>query len=362
MNIRTVITTTLQLPSILFVFVFFSILLFYSPATAQEPVMFSGVDTLVDKAAELFYQKKYQEALQLSDDVIKAHPDNPLGYLGQAGIYHLLMLNYRVRLFENEFDSVTTLAIKVGEKAIKQNKDDANAYFVLGASYGFRGLNRIRQGKWFSAFRAGLRGISHIKQAHKLDKELYDAYYALGLYYYWKSAKAKVLTFLRMMKDEREKGIEYLKIVTEKGRYSSDEAKFALIEIYYYEDRYEEALQECDELKSKFSSDPTWVYLIAKTLEKLKRWQPSKNYFTCLLELLEEFPSESYGFFAECHYEIAKCSFEMGDYQTAVSELKLAFDFSKRWDKKKEIEGPLLDFDLVLKRMKKLNQQLENRY
>ncbi|MBC8182076.1 hypothetical protein H8E88_13245 [candidate division KSB1 bacterium] len=361
MKINAIIKTTFQFPPVLCIFVFFSILLSSLPATAQESVMFSGVDTLVDKAAVLFYQKKYQEALQLSEDVIKAHPDNPLGYLGQAGIYHLLMLNYRVRLFENEFDSVTTLAIKTGEKAIKQNKNDANGYFVLGASYGFRGLNRIRQGKWFRAFRDGLRGISKIKKAHELDKELYDAYYALGLYYYWKSAKAKVLTFLRMMKDEREKGIEYLKIVTEKGRFSSEEAKFALVEIYYYEDRYEEALLECEFLKSKFSSDPTWVYLIAKTLEKLHRWQPSKKYFTYLLQLLEESPYKSNSFFAECHYEIAKCAFEMGEYKTAVRELNLAFDFSKRWDKKKEIEGPLLDFDLVLKRMKKLNNQLENR-
>ncbi len=361
MNKKTVNTKTYQIPTILYVFVFFFILLICLPVSAQDSVMFSGVDTLVDKAVVLFYQKKYQEALQLSEDVIKAHPDNPLGYLGQAGIYHLLMLNYRVRLFENEFDSITTLAIKAGQEAIKKNENDANAYFVLGASYGFRGLNRIRQGKWFGAFRDGLRGISKIKKAHELDKELYDAYFALGLYYYWKSAKAKFLTFLRMMKDEREKGIEYLKIVIEKGRFSSEEARFALIEIYYYEDRYEEALQECESLKEKYSSDPTWIYLMAKTLEKLKRWQPSKKYFTDLLELLEVSPYKSNSFFAECHYEIAKCAFEMGDYEIAATELKLAFDFSDRWDKKKEIEGPLLDFDLVLKRMDTLKDQLENR-
>ena len=341
--------------------VIFLIIFFYQlPVSAQQSVAFSGVDTLVDKAVNLVYQRKYDEAIHLSEDVIKTHPDNPMGYLGQAGIYHILMLNYRVSLFDNEFDSVTTLAIKAGEKAIKQHKNDAKAYFVLGASYGFRGLNRIRKGKWFSAFRDGLRGMANIKKAHKLDTQLYDVYYALGLYYYWKSAKAKVLTFLRMMKDEREKGIEYLKIVAEKGRFSKDEAKFALVEIYYYEDRYEEALKECESLAEKFSTDPTWNYLMGKTLGKLNRWEEAKHYFTFLLDFLENAPYRSNGFIAECHYGVAKCGFETQDLATARKELDLAFQFSKLWNKKKEIEGPLLDFNLVLKRMKKLDKELIN--
>ena len=336
------------------------VLIYHLPVSAQQSVAFSGVDTLVDKAVNLVYQRKYDEAIHLSEDVIKTYPENPMGYLGQAGIYHILMLNYRVSLFDNEFDSVTTLAIKAGEKAIKQHKNDANAYFVLGASYGFRGLNRIRKGKWFSAFRDGLRGISNIKKAHKLDTQLYDAYYALGLYYYWKSAKAKVLTFLRMMKDEREKGIEYLKIVTEKGRFTKDEAKFALIEIYYYEDRYDEALNECESLTDKFINDPTRNYLMAKTLGKLNRWEEAKHYFAFLLEFLKDAPYKSNSFLAECHYGVAKCAFETQDLLIARKELDLAFQFSKLWDKKKEIEGPLLDFNLVLTRMKKLDKKLIN--
>ena len=340
--------------------IFLIILSYQLPASAQQSVAFSGVDTLVDKAVNLVYVTKYDEAIKLCEEVIKSKPDNPLGYLGLAGVYHILMLNYRVSLFDNEFDSVTTLAIKAGEKAIKQHKNDAKAYFVLGASYGFRGLNRIRKGKWFSAFRDGLKGMSNIKKAHHLDNELYDAYYALGLYYYWKSAKAKILTFLRMMKDEREKGVEYLKIVTQKGRFSKDEAKFALIEIYYYESRYDEALNECESLSDKFINDPTRNYLMAKTLCKLNRWEEAKHYFTFLLDFLKNAPYRSNSFLAECHYGVAKSAFETQDPLTARKELDLAFQFSELWDKKKEIEGPLLDFDKVLKRMKNLDKELIN--
>ncbi|MDZ7319328.1 MAG: hypothetical protein ONB11_09255, partial [candidate division KSB1 bacterium] len=186
-------------------------LIHFSTATAQPSIKFAGVDTLVDQAIDLVYQKQYFDAIAMCEKVIRQYPDNPLGYLGQAGVYHIIMLNYRISLFEPKFDSLANQAIAIGEKALKQYSNDANAYFALGAAYGFRGLNRIRKGEWFGAFKDGVKGVSHIKKAHEMNPELYDVYYGLGLYYYWKSAKAKVLTFLRLMKDEREKGIDYLK-------------------------------------------------------------------------------------------------------------------------------------------------------
>ncbi len=327
-------------------------------ANAQTTIKFAGVDTLVDKAIDLLYHNKYFDAIAMCEQVIETYPDNPMGYLGQAAVYHIIMLNYRVSLFDAQYDSLTNLAIKIGEKAIKQYKDDANAFFVLGAAYGFRGLQRIRKGQWFGAFRDGIRGVSNLMKAHEMDKTIYDVYYGLGLYYYWKSAKAKVLTFLRLMKDEREKGIQYLMIAVKKGKFSAIEAVFALIEIYFYEDRYEDALEAALSLKDKFSADPTWNYLTAKILIKLNRWDEAKKYFLVLLNLLEKSQFKANSYLAECHYGIAKCNYELGDNETARKELQRAFELSRLWDKKKEIEGPLLDFDIVLERMAELNLQL----
>ncbi len=338
---------------------FFFIFLPASLGGCQTSVAFFGVDTLIDDAVQLVYQNKYQEALNLCEQVITAYPDNPLGYLGKAGIYHILMLNFRISLFDSQFDSVTTLAIEAGERAIKKYADDAKAYFVLGAAYGFRGLNRIRKSQWLGAFHDGLKGISNIKKAQRLDAELYDVYYALGLFYYWKSVKAKVLTFLKMMKDEREKGIQYLQLVAKKGRFSKDEAKFALIEIYYFEDRYEEALTECQSMQEKYANDPTWLYLAAKISDKLQNWEKAKQHFCRLLKFLKNSPYQSYGFLAECHYGIARCQYQLGDLPATRAELDSAYFFSESWNKKKEIEGPLLDFDKVLDQMNHLDKELD---
>ncbi len=324
----------------------------------DSSIKFAGVDSLVDIAVELFYQKKFDEAIKICENVIQQYPENPLGYLGQAGVYHLLMLNYRVNVYSNEFDSLTTLAIKSGEQVVRKYKQDADAFFVLGASYGFRGLHRIRRGEWLGAFYDGIKGITNIQRAHRLDDKMYDVYYALGLFYYWKSVKANVLAVLRLMKDEREKGIEYLKIAIDKGKFTDRESKFALIEIYYYEDRYAEALQVCESMADRFADDPNWNYLMAKILSKLERWPASEIHFHKLLELLTTGPFTSYSYLAECHFGIANCAFHQQNLSTAQHELELAQQFSQRWDPQTEMEGPLLDFDKVLKQMEGLKKEL----
>ncbi|MFZ5517721.1 MAG: tetratricopeptide repeat protein [Candidatus Zhuqueibacterota bacterium] len=334
------------------------LLTIHSYASAQTTIAFAGVDTLVDKALNLVYDQKYDEAIALCEQVIQKYPENPLGYFGHAAVYHLYMMSYRVNIFDDKFDSLAALTIEIGDRAVLKNVKDPNAHFVLGATYGFRGLNRIRKGQWFKAFLDGVKGVSNIKQAHSLDESLWDTYFGLGLYYYWKSSKARVLTFLRMMKDEREKGIEYLKIAGEKGRFTALESKISLVEIFYYEDRYEEALAECFSIQHRFRDDPTWNYITAKTLTKLGRYSEAKQYFAHLIQLLEKAEHQSNSYLGECFFGLAKCYFELKQYDQAKEFLVSAKKLVSLKDTEREIEGPLLDYDLVIKRMDELEIEL----
>lgn len=320
----------------------------------------AGLDTLIDQAVASFHQEKYFDAIQICEGIIQQYPDNPMGYLGAAVIYHGIMRNYWINQYEHEFDSLLTIAIQKGEAAIKQYKDDAECYFMYGGALGYRGLHRITKGQWFGAFLDGINGYKNLKKAYKLNNELYDAYLGLGLFYYWKSSKAKVFTFLRLMKDEREKGIEFIKIAIEKGRFAPLEGQFKLIQIYYYEDRYDEAYNECIAVQPRFSNDPTWLYLMAKILDKKERYEEAQHYFQLLLEKLENssFP-KSMSFLTECHYGLAKSAFHLGNYETALEESELALELSTKYDKQNEIDGPLFDFDVILERLKKLNEDLK---
>ena len=338
-----------------------TIITFNISSSAQCYLKFSGIDTLIDRAVDLVHKEHYFDALKICDDVIKEYPENPMGYLGAAAIYHGIMRNYWINKYENEFDSLLTLSIEKGNAAIKKHPQDAECYFMFGAALGFRGLHRIRKGQWFNAFLDGIKGYKNLTKAYNMNNELYDAYYGLGLYYYWKSSKAKILTFLMLMKDEREKGLEFIKIAIEKGRFATLEGQFALIEIYYYEKRYDDAYKECLAIKHKFSNDPTWLYIMAKILSQKQQWEESRRCFQILLEKLEKSSfTPGMGFLTACHYGLANCAYYLGNSEKALEESNIALQLNEKRDKEKEIDGPLLDFDGILERLKQLHRKLNN--
>jgi len=341
-------------------FVSFLLLGNQNSSFSQCYLRFSGIDTLIDHAVDLVHSEQYFDAIKICEDIISDNPDNPMGYLGAAVIYHGIMRNYWINHYEPQFDSLLTISIEKGEQAIKKYENDAECYFMYGAALGFRGMHRIRKGQWFGAFIDGIKGYRNLKKSYDMNDELYDAYYGLGLYYYWKSSKAKVFTFLRLMKDEREKGIEFIKIAIDKGRFASLEGQFALVEIYYYEGRFDEAYQECLALQNRFSDDPTWLYIMAKLLQNKQQWNESKQFFQKIVGRLETSPfPRSMGFFAACHYGIAKCSYQLKNFDNALKECEIAMEYATKRDSTKEIDGPLLDFDLVLERLKKLSTKIK---
>lgn len=315
----------------------------------------------IDQAIVKFQGEQYFAAINICNDIISKSPNEPLGYLGAASIYHGIMRNYWTNSYHAEFDSLINLAVNISETRLNQNKEHAQYHFYYGAARGIRGLQHLRQHEWFSAFRDGLIGYNHVKKAYQLDNTIYDAYLGLGLFYYWKSAKAKILTFLKFMKDEREKGIEYIKIAINKGRFSILEGEMVLIQILLNEKRYEEALNECQKIESNFSNDPTWLYLSAEILMNLERWDEAKNYYLTLYKKLKNSKfTPCFGYMATCEYQLAHCDFQLNEISSAQEWIRKATQTAQRRTSGLEIEGPLCAFEDTYTRIKLLQRKLEH--
>jgi len=333
--------------------------IFLRPCYGQCYLKIAGIDTLITSAIDLFHQEAYFDALSICHHIMDQYPENPMGYLGAAVVYHGIMRGYWINSYESVYDSLLTIAVTKGDAAIKKNKEEAECYFVYGAALGIRGLHRIRKGLWLGAFWDGLKGYQNVKKAYAMDSSLVDACFGLGLFYYWKSAKAKKLPFLRLMKDEREKGIDYITIAVEKGKFSTMEGHFYLLQIYYFENRIEDAYRECLALQPKFADHPLWLYLIANVLEKKGQWADSRYYFQKLVAKLEKSPfTISNGLLADCHFHIACNAFRLHESKIAQQECETALNYGKKHSTKYELEGPLESFEVTLEKMEKLNAQL----
>jgi len=330
-----------------------------SPARTQYMSYSAKTDSLIARGMDLVHNLQYKKAIEVFRQLIQLHPDHPIGYFYVAAVYDLINQNYRITTFEDEYEKAIDRAIKVGERYLSNHQKDALAHFYLGGAYGFRGLHRVRKRQWLKVFADGYRGLRHLQISLKLRPDLYDAYYGLGLYHYWRSAMAGVLRYLPLISDKRQQGINELRLAIEKGRYVKIECQFALAAVYYNEARYDSALAIYDSLYVRFPRDPSMIYMRARTMEKLGRWNEVLNLSQNLLNIITAYPYQSIGYQIECHYLIALALSKLGRTDEALQHLQTAMALHKKRNSKKELEGPLEDYKQIYKNVKKLYKRLK---
>ena len=174
----------------------------------------------------------------------------------------------------------------IEERQKKNEPPDLWVQFYLGGSLGYRGIHRFENKDWFNAFTDGINGVKQLKICLDADPDMNDAYYGLGCFYYWTSAKARLLWFLPFIHDEREKGIEYLEIAIEKGRYTRTEALYALMKILNNEKRFHESIQRMNGIMGEYQDDVFLLNQKAFALENLNRWKEAGETYDLMLKEL----------------------------------------------------------------------------
>lgn len=315
-------------------------------------------DSLVTVGINQAHNLSLDSAIATFEHLIDYYPNHPIGHFYKAGIYDLFNQNYRIIVYEKKFEEAMELAIKVGEKHIKKNKNDALAYFYLGGAYGFRGLHRVYKRDWLNVFIDGYKGLKNLNKSLEKNPEFYDAYLGLGLYHYWRSAMTKKLRFLPFVSDLRQEGIDELKIAIEKGKYAGVETRIALASVYYNEEEYDSALVINNWLYKRFPRDPSILYTRTRIYEKKQLWQNMLETSNKLYNVITSYEYQSTGYKIECLYLKALAEFSLGYEADALDMLEQAIELEKVRNKKQELEGPNEDFDEIFDNVKKLYKKI----
>ncbi|MCH7922734.1 MAG: tetratricopeptide repeat protein [Nitrospinae bacterium] len=290
-------------------------LLLSGPAQAQEsisptsegPDLASGktIEALITQGIALFTNERLAEALTLFQKIIDRQEEDPKGYFYKAVAYGVTMQDYGTRAFEREFNHYIKLAISKAEAQLSKNNDDAEAHFYLGGAYGYRGIDKTLVGNWFGAFLDGTQGVFHLKKAVALNPDYYDAYYGIGSYHYWVSAKASILWFVHFFSDKRVRGIEEIRLASTKGRYGRYEAKASLVTVLMNEKRWEEALKVTEEMLAEFPDDLSSRIQRGRILAELGRWPAVERDYQRVKDFLATRPFPGYVRKLEADYYLA---------------------------------------------------------
>ena len=332
--------------------------LFYIPSGYSDTILAdSTAHNLLLTGIHQIHTEQYDSALSTFDRLILHYPDHPVGYFCKAGTYKTVMQNYRINRFESEMDSLLDMAIQIGKDA---HRKDALARFYMGGAYGFRGLHKVRKRDWVGAFGDGLKGLRALENALDINPDLYDAYYGLGAYHYWRSAKAKILRFLPGFYNEKRRGIWEIWQAINKGTYTPMECKFALVWIYYDNEEFEKADALNKELLSFFPKNSSCLYMRIRIDEKKEDWENMAASAEALLNHLSTIEYKSIGFLVECHYLAAVAYFRMNAYHASLNHLETALSRIPQRDPTNEIEGVLEDFKEIAENVEVLFNRVRN--
>ena len=220
------------------------LLLIYSPAFSLQK---SNLKERIFQGTELAYNDNLLEALDYFQELETDFPDHPLPLFFQIAIIEKIQVDYMTDYGEKEFLRLLKKGTQIAEEFHKVHPDEPEGHFYLGGIIGYSGLHTFRTKNAFSVFMDVLSAVRHIKKAYALNPDLWDIYYGLGCYYYWKAVKAPFLYVFGGRQKDKNQGLDYLRLVSEKGIYAKSEARSALVRALVNEKLFDEALRIVDE-------------------------------------------------------------------------------------------------------------------
>ncbi len=202
--------------------------------------------------------ERYALSHAIFDSLISVEPERPEGYLGKALSYwNESMLVANGERFVDSVDHLTGRAIKLAERALKRDNDNAEMVFLLGKAYGLLAGLALIHGSPIDGVLHGLKCRDYLEETIRLDPDMADAYFGLGLAEY---VAARQPRFLRMVsrllalpEGNRKRGLERLERVAREGIYTQRHAvsSRAYIALYYEKD-YDDAVLRFADLHSRY--------------------------------------------------------------------------------------------------------------
>ncbi|HSE97835.1 MAG TPA: hypothetical protein VLD57_06145 [Blastocatellia bacterium] len=329
-------------------------------AAAQSPALNGNAtafdakafDVLRNEGNDSLYNLDYATARERFVRMTKMAPDHPAGYVSLANNMWLETLNASRRLStsvytsgsfysqdaeedqvdpkrDREFNNLIKHAITVSKARLERDAKDVEALYYQAAAVGLRaGYNVTVKRSFRRAIGDANESIQLQKKVIKLDPEYVDAYMSIGLYEYVIDSLPwvwRTLARLAGLTGSKQKGIEHLELVAERGKYASDDARVLLMGIYSRERQPEKSLEIISLLSKKYPQNYLFGLERAGMLYRLGRADEGALAYTELLKDSRTAQSAT----DLVNYQWGEFLLAKGDYAAALEK----YNAAKQWPK-----------------------------
>jgi tetratricopeptide (TPR) repeat protein len=289
-------------------------------AATQKPAVATAkqMETIIGRGVRATAGGRYEAALREFGRVVEKAPGEAAGYFFLASVYSVLAGHFDDPAYREGFERNAFRAVEIAEARIKADPKDGRAHMFAGLALGILGMDAARQKSYVRAFLRTRRTAKFLERAIALDPGLEDAYYALGLYYYWRVRAEWFRRLAPLLGDTGEKGIRYIRRTAERGRWLRDLARIELVYVLYHEGKFEEARGLISGIIEKFPSQPYYRFARAEGYFIEKDFGRARTEFRRVRERLLNGGgriARLYADFAE--WRIVRSEFELGNLREA---------------------------------------------
>ncbi|MGA2781284.1 MAG: hypothetical protein ABSF13_05110 [Smithella sp.] len=227
----------------------------------------------IDKAFNL----EAADADVLIKKAVELEPENPTGYAYLA-MLHLFSYEMSFEQSDRNTNQDALLrsvkeAIARGEKRIKNNSQDSQAYFAMALAKIAKLQWAIHQKRYFIIAQETSNIWDYLEKAKGGTSQNYDTYFLTGLLHYHLNHLSGVIRFLSsafIISGNRQKGLQELELAAQKGDLLKELAQAELSADYLnFEKQPAKALPFAQELNKRFPNNYNFSFTLGNTLADL---------------------------------------------------------------------------------------------
>ncbi|MCK5833249.1 hypothetical protein KAH81_06210 [bacterium] len=283
-----------------------------------------NVRPIIQSTIACRFDHRYAKADTIIDSLRLVFPNDPAPLFLKGSNLHDKMTHYEdyseIFTMNCILDSAITLA--------SENLVDPWNFWIIGSSLGYKAMAEIESGNYFSAYNTSREALDYLKTAMDSQETRADAALGAGGYYYWVSRSLGFLTYLPLVPDNREEGLELLRTAFTESHYSRDAAAHALVYIFCKSEEFDSARAYSCYIEEKYPSSllPLWYKLsIAEALKDLSKYLVAAESLSCALDTLGIKQGANA---IEIHYFSAIAAKDLKLWDRAIFHCDKALDFT----------------------------------
>ena len=297
-------------------------------AYADEPEIPKALHALIVQGIDLTLRQQYDRADSVIQIATERYPQNPLGYLYQAGVMEAKSMDYLDPLNFGKFDSLLAIARTQAQKIVDRFPRSPLGHYYLGTAIGYDAYAQVDAGNWFAGILKGLSAASEFQKSMSLDSSFYDAYVGVGTYFYWKSRKMEFLNW--MLGDRRAEGIRLLEIAADKADYNRFTALSVLTAIYLDTGQYKLSEERADRALDYYPENRIFLGELAEAQEQSGNYAGTlATYKRLLVSILAARIANPYGEIA-CRMHIVRAQLALKETQGIDTQIEAILAFENR--------------------------------